>query len=167
MRQPAHDRRAVNVYVGSALQRLAAYDRTAAPPYDFDEFQRRAAASRSPHRFTPPVWLRVAAALLPLGLLALIAIVSREDGATPSRATVALAIVQPENTRDAEPALVHVGPTVARAELEDRIAWFDSLLSEAPTVGLSERERESLRFGRNALADSLQRVRYADALASY
>ena len=52
-------------------------------------------------------------------------------------------------------------------DLEDRIAWFDAMLSQAPAAGVPAAERAALQSGRTAMVDSLQRVRYAQTLLAY
>jgi hypothetical protein len=62
---------------------------------------------------------------------------------------------------------VRAGPAARVIDLEDRIAWLDTLMSDAPAAGLSAEERARLASGREALAGSLQRVRHAQALLAY
>ena len=110
--------------------------------------------------------LRLAAVIAPLALLLTIAGVVRRDVLTGATGDVA-AVVAPADAAEPEPALVRVGPTTRVIELEDRIAWLDTMISEAPLSGLSTAERAQLSSGREALADSLQRVRYAQTLLAY
>jgi len=129
-------------------------------PYDFAEFQRRAAlrvqagSSRAAERV-----LRAAAMIAPLALLLTIAGVERqsviEDGS---------GVLVEDAT---EPALVRVGPMARVNDLEDRIAWLDTMITEAPVTGLDAEDRAELQSGREALASSLQRVRYAQTLLAY
>lgn len=146
--------------VSAGLRALSAREGEAVAPYDFAEFQRRAAARpRSGTRGAERV-LRIAATIAPLALLLTIAGVERrsvvvEPADSPLVSDAAIAN---------EPALVRVGPTARVIDLEDRIAWMDSMISEAPVAGLSAEDRAALRSGREALANSLRRVRYAQSL---
>lgn len=143
------------------LAQLAA--REVAAPYDFAEFQRRAAARPAPRPRAAERVLRIAAMSAPLALLLLIAGVERQSlilDAADERPASAASAAQ-------EPALVHVGPAARVNDLEDRIAWLDTMISEAPVTGLSSEDRAQLRRGREALANSLQRVRYAQSLLPY
>jgi len=146
--------------VSAGLRALAAREGEALAPYDFAEFQRRAAARpRRATRVAERV-LRVAATIAPLALLLTIAGVERQS-----------VVVEPADLQlvsepgaASEPALVRVGPTARVIDLEDRIAWMDSMISEAPVAGVSAEDRAALRSGRDALANSLRRVRYAQSL---
>ena len=151
-----------SVALSASLRNLAAREEGVAPPYDFAEFQRRAVA-RSPLATPAAVRvLRVAAVIAPLALLLTIAEVERQSVFT-NEADFVLAA----EAATSEPALVRVGPTVRVNDLEDRIAWIDTMISEAPVTGLTAADRASLQSGRDTLADSLQRVRYAQTLLAY
>jgi hypothetical protein len=143
-----------------SLRSLTARQAELAAPYDFAEFRRRAEARR-----TVPAErvLRIAAMVAPLALLLLIAGVERQSVILDDGAS--LRVTEADAT--AEPALVRVGPTARVNDLEDRIAWIDTMISEAPVTGLSAEDRAALRSGRDALASSLQRVRYAQTLLAY
>jgi hypothetical protein len=137
----------------SRLHAFAARLPEDAAPYDFAEFQRRTAARAAVQ--APPRWrtLRYAAVAAPLGLILVIAAVSRTS---PLPETSAAPL---------EPALVRVGPDATLLDLEDRIAVLDVALSHAP--GFAAEERAVLEDGRNTLATSLQQVRYARTLLTY
>ena len=71
----------------------------------------------------------------------------------------------------AEPAVVRVGPRVAVANLEDRIAWVDDALTDArfgspPSGSVNNGRMRALEQERARLVSSLARVRYAQTLAS-
>ncbi len=66
----------------------------------------------------------------------------------------------------AEPALVRVGPRIAIANLEDRIAWFDDTLTGERLQGVNAHSIEVLQQERARLVSSLAQVRYAEALAA-
>jgi hypothetical protein len=148
--------------VTAPLRDLAARDAvSAAAPYDFGEFTRRAAARRD--AAAPGATrraLRFVAMVAPLALLLSIAGVEHHGVETDASDALAAAVAP-------EPALVRVGATGRVNDLEDRIAWFDSMISEAPVAGLSAEDRAALQSSRDALANSLQRVRYAQALLAY
>ena len=147
--------------VTATLRAIAAREESAAP-YDFAEFQRRAAAK--PRVAAPGAvrLLRIAAMIAPLALLLTIAGVQRQSVFTEEAGFGSGA-----QTEQAEPALVRVGPAVRVNDLEDRIAWIDTMISEAPVAGLTMEDRAALQSGRAALAGSLQRVRYAQTLLAY
>jgi hypothetical protein len=65
----------------------------------------------------------------------------------------------------AEPALVRVGPRLAVANLEDRIAWVDDALTDAQFTDGSAAGMRALRDERARLVGSLAQVRYAETLA--
>jgi hypothetical protein len=139
---------------------LLAARETDVAPYDFAEFQRRAVecAARPPVRVKAVRVLRRAAMIAPLALGLGIAGVERH-GVVIERADAA-------PVRE-EPALVRASAAARVEDLEDRIAWLDSLISEASALDLAAPDRAALKSGRDTLADSLQRVRYAQSLLTY
>lgn len=140
------------------MRSLAADD---GAPYDFAEFERRAAMRRArPVRRLARPWraLRIAAVAAPVGLVLLVAAVSR--GPEPLGET-SHPVVQAQDVT--EPALIEAGSFASISDLEDRIAWFDAMLS-APAPS---EQRLALQDGRRAMAESLQQVRYAQAVLSY
>lgn len=66
----------------------------------------------------------------------------------------------------AEPAVVRIGPRMTVANLEDRIAWFDDVLTEESLQGANADDMKLLRQERARLVSSLAQVRYAESLAS-
>jgi len=167
MRKPEPD---VNFALVPAvrLRRLAAADADAAP-YDFAEFQRRSnlTAVRPGSSSARGAALAAAVSGLLLGAV-LWQQLTLAPGAAPSGAddTAALATQRADTEADdsASPALVRAGSLVARSELEERIAFFDAVLSES-RVGSAQPERlAALEQGRSELVDSLQRVHYAEQL---
>jgi hypothetical protein len=66
----------------------------------------------------------------------------------------------------AEPAVVRVGPRIAVANLEDRIAWFDDALTDERLQGVNPASLKVLQQERARLMSSLAQVRYAEALAA-
>jgi hypothetical protein len=66
----------------------------------------------------------------------------------------------------AEPAVVRVGPRIAVANLEDRIAWFDDALTNQRLQGVNAEQVKVLQQERARLVSSLAQVRYAEALAA-
>jgi hypothetical protein len=65
-----------------------------------------------------------------------------------------------------EPAVVRVGPRLAVANLEDRIAWVDDALSDAQFAHTDAAGLRALRQERTRLIGSLAQVRYAETLAA-
>jgi len=150
--------------VSASLRALVVRDAAAeSPPYDFAEFSRRAAARRDARREgAGPRLLRFAAMVAPVALLLSIAGVEYRGDAP-----VRVEAVEGPVAAASEPALVRVGADGRVLDLEDRIAWFDSMISTAPVAGLSAADREALLSSRDALANSLQRVRHARTLLAY
>jgi hypothetical protein len=66
----------------------------------------------------------------------------------------------------AEPAVVRIGPRMTVANLEDRIAWFDDVLTEESLQGANADNVKVLQQERARLVSSLAQVRYAESLAS-
>jgi hypothetical protein len=66
----------------------------------------------------------------------------------------------------AEPAVMRVGPRLAVANLEDRIAWVDDALSDAQFAHADAAGMRALRQERTRLVGSLAQVRYAETLAA-
>lgn len=65
-----------------------------------------------------------------------------------------------------EPAIVRVDTRFAVADLEDRIAWLDDLLTTAEVERVQAAHIKTLRRERAELVDSLAQVRYAETLAA-
>jgi len=71
------------------------------------------------------------------------------------------------NSQPAEPALVRVGPRLAVANLEDRIAWVDDALTDARFSRASDSRVQALQQERDRLINTLAQVRYAEALVAH
>jgi hypothetical protein len=165
MRDPAAD---ILSFDRAALrERLARLRGEQAPPFDFDELQRRGAAqsvaaSGTRRRFSAPYVAGIAAALglLPLGgaLWQQVAPVAPSLAAAIDGDTAAVA-------QNSGLALVRVDARAAAGDLEDRIAWMDDLLSEWRVQGAPEAEGlVALERSRSQMLASLQKVRYAEQL---
>ena len=120
-----------------------------APPMGFEEFQRRAAEAPAKRNAWP--WRRAALAAGVVGLIAGIAIWTRLlhpiSTTTIAAAELPMLALPDQRSLDQaqaseqwlarlpdEPAIVRVGTRSAVADLEDRIAWMDDVLSaERPT----------------------------------
>lgn len=66
----------------------------------------------------------------------------------------------------AEPAIVRVGPRLAVASLEDRIAFVDDVLTDERLEGVGLARLATLQQERARLVSSLAQVRYAEKLAT-
>jgi aryl-alcohol dehydrogenase-like predicted oxidoreductase len=66
----------------------------------------------------------------------------------------------------AEPAVVRVGPRLAVANLEDRIAWLDDALTDEQLDDVPSTHVSALQQERARLVNSLAQVRYAETLAA-
>lgn len=154
------------------LRRLAASESGAAP-YDFAEFRRRGELAATRPAWSPARGAALAAAVSAVLLGAVLwqqAVVAPRglavEGETLARnsgQSVTYAAVDTSSDR-ASPALVRVGSYIARNELEDRIAYFDAVLSESRVSGSQPERLAALERGRSRLVDSLQRVHYAEQL---
>jgi hypothetical protein len=137
------------------LRQLAAHD-PAAPPFGFDEFDRRRARALRQRRAAG--W-SVAGSVSVLGLVGVLAVLTQ---APPAAELTAAAL----EARDAQPALVDLGQFAVTSELEDHIALLDAEISAA-RVGAAPQERlHEMESARAELNDSLQRVSYAHSLLS-
>jgi hypothetical protein len=159
-----------------AEARLSAGGAAAAPvaPYGYDEFLRRAAAAaeRAAHRRrrASRVGLVAVAGVFGLALWA-----NRPNVTAPRAAGSAQRAVAAFDARAGQawleslprdPAVVRVGPRLAAARLEDRIAWVDDMLSDAQLSGDPLIRQHELRTERARLVDSLVHVRYAEEVAA-
>jgi hypothetical protein len=137
------------------LRQLAAHD-PVAPPFGFEEFERRRARTRRQRRAAG--W-GVAGSVSVLGLVGVLAWLTQ----APPVAELTAAAVE---ARDAQPALVDLGQFAVTSELEDHIALLDAEISAA-RVGAAPQERlHEMESARAELNDSLQRVSYAHSLLS-
>lgn len=66
----------------------------------------------------------------------------------------------------AEPAVVRVGTRSAVADLEDRIAWVDDVLSDEGVEAVNPLHIVALQHERARLVNSLAQVRYAETLVA-
>lgn len=64
-----------------------------------------------------------------------------------------------------EPTVIRVGPRLAVANLEDRIAWLDDALTDEQFGRVDARQVAVLQQERARLVNSLAQVRYAENLA--
>jgi hypothetical protein len=95
------------------------------------------------------------------------ALASRRTAAAQAEASQEWLARQPS-----EPAVVRVGPRLAVASLEDRIAWFDDALTDERFGGVDATHVDSTRLAtlqqeRARLVNSLAQVRYAETLTAY
>jgi hypothetical protein len=157
---------------------------SAAAPYGYREFERRALArAHQEHGHAGGRRLAVAAVLF----LAVLAVLLRLDG-TPHSAPPAhgAAVVRaapgldPEDVLAAsagtaerwlaslpsEPAMVRVGTRAAVMGLEDRIAQVDDLLTATGDAGGAPERLRALQQERSRLVGTLVQVRYAQTLAN-
>jgi hypothetical protein len=149
------------------------------PPYDWAEFTRRS-RNRFPSKGRLVKWPHAAAAAGLAVFVAGMALLGTGDNASDSvdespktaATSDAPSAGQARETREwlsrqpAEPALVRVGPRVAVANLEDRIAWFDDALTNERMQGVTADNVKVLQQERARLVRSLAQVRYAEALAA-
>jgi hypothetical protein len=145
------------------LRQLAAADAALPPPYDFASFQalRGAAPVARPGNAG---WVAMAASVAALG----VALVSWRLLEVPGEATAVTTREESVAAETAEgPALVRVGSVAARADLEERIALIDALLSEAQVSGSAAEHIRAMQAGRTLLVDSLQQVAWAETLIEY
>jgi hypothetical protein len=141
----------------------------AAPPFGFEEFQRRCAVAQRRQRAT--VW-SIAASVAVLGLVAVLALMTQPQHpaaellvALPAAppAAVAPAVVAPQ-AAPREPALVNLHQFEVTSELEDHIALLDAQISAAHVYAAPPERLRQMESTRAQLNESLQRVSYAQAL---
>jgi hypothetical protein len=135
------------------LKELAAQDGASPPPYGYEEFSRRNARALSQRRV---IGWSAAASLASLGVL--IGLSLQESRISRVAAPAAAW---------SEPALIEVDHYALRADLEDRIAWFDTMLSTGRKGSVAEEDFSQLQSARRVLAESLQQVNDAHALLEY
>jgi hypothetical protein len=162
------------------IRRLRELPTEARPPFDWVEFQSRAAHQRD--GFLRLDWRHVLAAASVAIAIGALAVWSRvvSPGADPVAISVADSytvppIESPLPRHDAtrwlmalpqDPAIVRVDSELAITDLEDSIAWIDELLT-LERAGTPRPDRVStLQHERSRLVDSLVQVRYAETLAS-
>lgn len=175
-----------DVVCASRLRRLPT---EAQPPYNWQEFRRRARETSQPHWFRVQGWQTAAAsALLVLVIGAAVwgwhgsrvpreALVSGQEstrvqqasaqsGASPASESDSRQIESWLHSLPHEPVLVRVGTRAAVAGLEDRIAQLDDLLSSERLEGAGADRLAPLQKERARLVGSLAQVRYAEVVAS-
>lgn len=130
-----------------------------APPFGFDEFERRQARRTSRRRGAA---LGAAGSLLALGFVTLVAVLTQQPAGTA--ALPAAAIVEPAT--HALPALVDLGQFEVTSQIEDHIALLDAEISVARVRRLPVERLREMESARAQLNDSLQRVSYAHELLS-
>ena len=160
---------------------LREFPEEALPPYDFREFERRAAqhalAARERHGGR---LLAVAAAIAVMTLAVLlrfgapaprVAADTVKIGEETPQAAPTLVPARPEvlehwlASLPSDPALVRVGARAAVSELEDRIAQLDDQLSAARLEPAQAGRVDALQQERTRLMGALVQVRYAETLA--
>jgi hypothetical protein len=145
------------------LRRLP--DMHAAPPFGFEEFERRAASAARRRRAT--VWSS-AASIGTLGVVGLLALMTQVEepaavvfsGPPPVEAAVAGDVPY-------EPAVVDVGRFEVTSDLQDHIALLDAQISAARIYAAPPERLRQMESTRAQLNESLQRVSYAQALLSF
>ena len=167
-------------------QRLRALPGEGPEPYDWEEFKRRAR-----HRIEPRTtgvnkrYAAIAAALVVLVAGAAVwSRLTRSDASSHTHesqlAHVRAATVEGDVNSDTrvevgerwlaslpkEPVVVRVGTRAAVADLEDRIAQVDDLLTDETVDGAQPARLHLLEQERARLVNSLVQVRYAETLAA-
>ena len=162
---------------GALGRQLRALPGEAQPPYDFHEFQRRAAAQMEAAHASRNGYLLATAATI--AVLAVVLLLRFGLSPAPWVASGALTapVVVPAGTAQPEvmerwlagfpedPALVRVGTRAAVTGLEDRIAQLDDLLSAARLERAQRARLDALQQERTRLLGALVQVRYAETLA--
>jgi hypothetical protein len=170
------------------IQRLRTLPTEAAPPYNWQEFQRRAAPA-----CVVTDWRPLAAAAALLLFVCAIAVWGRlgggrhlvadsgavEDGvqtwgrdADPTAGDSVIAAKRSRAieswlaTLPQEPTVVRVGTRASVAGLEDRIAQVDDLMTSMRIDGTRSDRVAALQQERLRLVGSLAQVRYAEVVAS-
>jgi hypothetical protein len=157
-----------------------------APPYAYQEFERRARERARSARSLAGGQRLAIAAVIGVGLLALLVRLSGpvplakhprsvggssltpaasapEDDVLPPRAAASERWLA---SLPSEPAVVHVGTRAAVMGLEDRIAQLDDLLSAARGAPAAPARLAALQQERSRLLGTLVQVRYAETLAN-
>jgi hypothetical protein len=135
----------------------------AAPPFGFEEFERRRATVQGRQRAT--VW-SIAASVAVLGLVGVVALMTQPQlpAAMVSAAPAATHALQPQGPH--QPALVDLGQFEVTSSLEDHIALLDAQISAARAYAAPPERLQQMESTRAQLNESLQRVSYAQALLS-
>jgi uncharacterized small protein (DUF1192 family) len=143
------------------LRALAEAD-AAAPPFGFEEFERRRVAALRRRRATG---LSVAASVAVLGVVSLSALLTQAPEPV-TLLTEPAATAAASNTRYELPALVDLDQFEVTSELEDRIALLDAEISAARVQAVPVEQLRQMEVTRAQMNDSLQRVSYAHSLLS-
>jgi hypothetical protein len=153
------------------------------PPMSWEEFQRR--AEEAPVKRPARPWRRAALAAGVAGLIASLAIWTRlehpiegvlnastENAELPMLAQPDLHYLQQSQASErylarlpAEPVVMRVGTRSAVADLEDRIAWMDDVLSDERPDS-DQTHVVALQHERARLVNSLAQVRFAETLVA-
>lgn len=161
--------------ISARLRELAT---EATPPYGWEEFRRRSherAARKGQH---VKWWPHAAAAAGLAGVVTAMALLGN-GGSTQESSDVNAGVTEvPEAVRylpeprdwlanqPAEPVVVRVGSRIAVTNLEDRIAWFDDVLTNERLQGANAEQVQLLQQERARLVSTLAQVRYAEALVA-
>ncbi|MFO7278017.1 MAG: hypothetical protein DIU56_013345 [Pseudomonadota bacterium] len=168
------------------LRELPAEER---PPYDWNEFLRRAQARAAPARRARHRGYAAAAAAfvaVVIGAALMGRLASRSvapDGFTGSNTlSASSSYFAPKDDEQLtalvaaaerwlaslpqEPAVVRVDTRLAVTGLEDRIAWMDERITAERMAGAPPERLEALERERARLVQSLVQVRYAETLAA-
>lgn len=172
--------------IGERLRRLPT---ELTPPLTWEELQRRAATIQSKRATSSWRYAAMAAgiavAVAGLAIWGRIAQFGGEaqiqqtaaQGATqdqlpllamPDRKSMAQAEVSERwlSRLPVEPAVMRVGTRIAVADLEDRIAWMDDVLSAEKLDAVDPSHIVALQRERARLVNSLAQVRYAETLVA-
>jgi hypothetical protein len=136
----------------------------AAPPFGYEEFERRRTAALVRRR--AGMW-SAATSVAALGLVVLLAVMTQSPDpaallVNPGPAATATGAVAPM-----QPAVVDLGQFVMTSELEDHIALLDAQISAARVYAAPPEQLRQLEYTRSQLNDSLQRVSYAQTLLKF
>jgi hypothetical protein len=135
----------------------------AAPPFGFEEFERRRATTQGRQRAT--VW-SVAASVAVLGLVGVLALMTQPQLPAAMVFTVPEVTAAPQPDGPRQPALVDLGQFEVTSALEDHIALLDAQISAARVYAAPPERLQQMESTRAQLNESLQRVSYAQALLS-
>ncbi len=136
----------------------------AAPPFGFEQFERRRAAAEYHRRAT--VW-SVAGAMGVLGVVGLLALMTQAPESTPQVVGASAANSGSQVDVPWQPALVDLGRFDVTSDLEDHIALLDAQISAARVYAAPLEQLRQLESTREQLNVSLQRVSYAQTLLSF
>lgn len=137
----------------------------AAPPFDFEQFERRRAHAEQQRRAT--VWSVTGSmgVLCVVGLLALLT--QAPQPAAPVMGTAPAGNLVQQAEAPYQPALVDIGRFDVTSNLEDHIALLDAQISAARAYAVPAEQLRQLESTREQLNVSLQRVSYAQTLLSF